>query len=42
MHVFLLVVVYLVGKVILGIPGVDITCSSKRDFQIKSGIRRSD
>lgn len=27
-------------KLILGIPGVDITCSSMRDFQIKAGIRR--
>ncbi len=36
MHVFLFVVVY------AGILGVDITCSSMRDFQIKGGIRRSD
>ncbi len=37
MHVFLFVVVY-----VAGILGVDITCSSMRDFQIKRGIRRSD
>lgn len=42
MHVFLFVVIYLVGNSFLGIPGVDITCSSMRDFQIKAGIRRSD